>query len=254
MQRVRGKGFTLIELLVVISIIALLMSMLMPALAKVRDQAKTIVCLANLRQWGAGFEMYTSENNGLFFNYDGGEGRMWAYKMESYIPDEKLLLCPKAIKSIQEGARQPYAAFEAYEDKKGSYGLNDWILSHFWGPDSPQLDADWESTWGTRCWRTNNVKKANNIPVLADCQRMYIVNPSFNDDPPAWEGDVYGFSGTANGEMSRFCVNRHDKHVGVLLMDWSVKKTYIMDLWDLDWHRDWNPDNEPKPVTPEWLK
>jgi prepilin-type N-terminal cleavage/methylation domain-containing protein len=248
------RGFTLIELLVVISIIALLMSMLMPALAKVRDQAKTIVCLANLRQWGAGFEMYTNDNRGLFFNYDGGEGKMWAYKMEPYVPDEKLLLCPKATKLELDGARQPLAAFEAYNDKIGSYGLNDWVLSHYWGPDTPQDDQNFNETFGPRCWKTKYVEKTENIPVLADCQRMYIVNPSFHDDPPAWEGDVWGFSGTADGEMSRFCVNRHDKHIGVLRMDWSVKKTLIMDLWDLDWHRDWNPDNEPGPETPEWLE
>jgi len=41
---VKRRGFTLIELLVVISIIALLMAILMPALARVRNQAKTVIC------------------------------------------------------------------------------------------------------------------------------------------------------------------------------------------------------------------
>ena len=45
----RKKGFTLVELLVVITIIALLMSVLMPALARVRKQAKAVLCQANLR-------------------------------------------------------------------------------------------------------------------------------------------------------------------------------------------------------------
>ncbi|ARN57682.1 type II secretion system protein [Sedimentisphaera salicampi] len=56
------KGFTLIELLVVISIIALLMSFLIPALAEARDVAKRTVCSSNLRQIAAGSEMYTQDN------------------------------------------------------------------------------------------------------------------------------------------------------------------------------------------------
>ena len=53
------KGFTLIELLVVISIIAVLMSIMMPALNKVRSQAKKTVCLSNCRQWcTAGSNIY----------------------------------------------------------------------------------------------------------------------------------------------------------------------------------------------------
>ena len=56
------KGFTLIELLVVIAIIALLMSILIPALSKVREQARTVGCLANLRQWGIICTMYAEAN------------------------------------------------------------------------------------------------------------------------------------------------------------------------------------------------
>ncbi|MEX2673799.1 MAG: type II secretion system protein [Phycisphaeraceae bacterium] len=58
-----GKGFTLIELLVVVGIIALLMAILLPALGRARQEAVKVSCAANLRQWGAGLQMWASDHN-----------------------------------------------------------------------------------------------------------------------------------------------------------------------------------------------
>jgi len=66
------KGFTLIELLVVIAIIAVLMAILMPALSRVREQGKRIVCEHNLKSLTLAWIMYADENDDKIVNGAGG--------------------------------------------------------------------------------------------------------------------------------------------------------------------------------------
>jgi prepilin-type N-terminal cleavage/methylation domain-containing protein/prepilin-type processing-associated H-X9-DG protein len=62
----RKKAFTLIELIVVISVIALLMAILMPALVVARQQGKSVVCLNNLRQMAMAAQLYTETFDGYY--------------------------------------------------------------------------------------------------------------------------------------------------------------------------------------------
>jgi prepilin-type N-terminal cleavage/methylation domain-containing protein len=64
-MRRRGRAFTLVELLVVIGIIAILISVLIPALSKARQQANLTVCLANMRSLGQAINIYAAQNGGV---------------------------------------------------------------------------------------------------------------------------------------------------------------------------------------------
>jgi len=104
MKKLSKYGFTLIELLVVISIIAVLMGILMPALTKVRAQAKKTVCASNLKQAGVGFNVYVSANDGYgvlsYFDKDSkgrlqGQVLWWSAMLwDGIIEDSSLINCP----------------------------------------------------------------------------------------------------------------------------------------------------------------
>lgn len=72
------RAFTLVELLVVISIIALLVSILMPALSKARYQAKKVLCMSNIRQWGLASSTYAADYEGWFPDVpSAGNNNIW---------------------------------------------------------------------------------------------------------------------------------------------------------------------------------
>ncbi|MHC4645482.1 MAG: type II secretion system protein [Planctomycetota bacterium] len=238
----KRTGFTLIELLVVISIIALLMSILMPALNRANQQAKAAMCQSNLHQWGIIFEMYTSDHKGLFppdCSIRGG----YVTLIIPYLRNEKLRLCPTATKTMDEGGRQPFAAWQI-DEFRGSYGLNDWVLSGWPGISNEQ------TTW---LWKTPTVREAARVPLFLDCSIFTYVNPRYFNQPPAYPADVIYHVGPSGGEMKRFCVNRHNEVINGAFLDLTVRKVGLKQLWRLQWHRKW-PKDEPPPVWPAWMQ
>ena len=110
-RRFYHMAFTLVELLVVISIIALLVAILLPALAKARYQAQRAYCLNNVKQQYLAQWMYTLENDGQFPLHNGPRanflGADWGTHQTrihdymygtSYVPDSQIFLCPALVR------------------------------------------------------------------------------------------------------------------------------------------------------------
>ena len=151
--------FTLIELLVVIAIIAILASLLLPALNRARGVARDVGCKSNLRQLAVWGMIYSVDNNGILPHNGAGEFR--GYKnlgskavWRDLVPREQrsLMKCPQADVSVV-GALRP-SRFRAYELNQylGARADRDWFpprpvdrllnSEQFWFGESAFLASD----------------------------------------------------------------------------------------------------------------
>jgi prepilin-type N-terminal cleavage/methylation domain-containing protein len=258
----RRRGFTLIELLVVIAIIAILMAILMPALSRVRDQARQINCSANLRNWNLSFNMYVNENDGVFYSGTDASGYWWVHQLPEKEQDWKQnesWFCPTATKPIysQNGVAAQtlniYNSWGIYTTANGapasrtwngktymmnkngfngSFSLNGYLLSV---PATTTFEGGQPAKSGFR--KINEAKNTNEVPVMMDGLR-FDTWPLETNAPAPKEEDPW--VGGAQWDMARVAINRHRGFLQSSFLDWSVRKVGVKEVWTLKWHKAFN--------------
>jgi len=259
----RVRGFTLIELLVVIAIIALLMGILMPALSRVKKQARAVACQALLKQWGTIWSMYCDDNDGRFPEAGdlGWKRGTWVIAFrDTYRTKSEMVLCPSAVKRRATGT----TGVQAWGDSTHSYiqgsgGIfNSQEVASFGGNNWTYYARDPSGTGNIQGrpirwnWKTKDTANSTNIPIFLDamwrgggpCYRTSdggSLNPSFQRIvPPQFDGQWLGYG----NEMMHFALKRHQTGINSLFLDWSVRAVGLKELWTLKWHRQY-PINGP---------
>ncbi|HOQ06084.1 MAG TPA: prepilin-type N-terminal cleavage/methylation domain-containing protein [Anaerohalosphaeraceae bacterium] len=259
----RKKGFTLIELLVVIAIISLLLAVLVPALRKAREAAKTLSCRSNLKQMTLAFSVYSQENDGRIFPLGYGAD-YWFRKIAPYLGDQyfqqnptldrsgvmQINICPSTkIQTTQEDGTFDTTWY--FQNGIGSYGINCWLL-----PDSPDSSGrTWYEKWGGNLSQTSGryfekykIARAD-AGLLADSFRMDVwpmpdqeiplrlsVNRPHLKDPHATPGGL-GLPHSPSHFLKRYMVDRHGMAVNVGFVGGYVEKVNLKDLGLISWSK-----------------
>jgi prepilin-type N-terminal cleavage/methylation domain-containing protein/prepilin-type processing-associated H-X9-DG protein len=139
-----SRAFTLLELLVVVALLAVLAAMLLPVLAKSREQAHRTVCLARLRQIGQGYLLYLQDWDERFPDWRvtvpatrrrPGFALYWTEALEPYLKSRQVLRDPSAVESPRwrEETLAQYALYTWGPDGAGT------AASPYWRWPGPPL-------------------------------------------------------------------------------------------------------------------
>ncbi len=156
-------GFTLIELLVVIAIIAILASLLLPALAKAREKGKATACLNCLRQMGLAQNLYQTDNDSRFcFTFqvrgDNVTRRAWFNFLQPYQQTTNLLICPSRTQKFKE-------LLALYPSDQQEKAVSNYSMNFSMG------GCDWPNVWDAKVWtpkRDSTVRSLSATVLMTD--------------------------------------------------------------------------------------
>ena len=221
-------GLSLSETLVVMSVAALLMAYLIPALNRSRREAKAVVCQSSLHNWGLTF--MTTENT-IFDSRDKPRlGWWWVGAQRQYSDSNFAFICPMAkklgpqISPVWWDGRK-YRAWGYNWDIKD--GNSDFVISSY------GLNLGLTSSVN---WKRHSFKNPSIVPVMFDCTRPGAnlagatrKPPEYDDMSMAGEKNDYGY------EACTMCIDRHDGCIEMLFMDLSSRRVGLKELWKLKW-------------------
>lgn len=226
-MKVRGSAFTLIELLVVISIIALLIGILLPALSKAREAAKSMQCLSNQRQIGLAMAMYQNDHDGMFPQY--ADGPNWTVSSNA-APLTSIWSAQLAVQGQYVGTYKVYdcptLASEAPFDNPNVWGsLFGWYVYIDYGYNYLHLGSDGANLYGNGAKglaaRIDDLGTPTDTIVTAD-SLMYSLQPR-----------VRGYAYIHYSSVAVHSVDaRHSSAVNVLYADGHAGATGVNDPAD----------------------
>ncbi len=179
-SRKRRNGyFTLIELLVVIAIIAILASMLLPALQSARSRARTTACAGRLREVSYAQIFYAGDHGGMML-VDRDDGAVWSaiLRHSNYLANSKVLICPENSHpdTLLTGSLRPENASIKNDKWYKCYGINrasnDTSLKYNVGQKRDVLGDYNFNQEGMRLLNLKKMKQPSKILILADAARV----------------------------------------------------------------------------------